>query len=72
MSHNVTHPQEEPIVMYTYGVKDLALLFFYFLICIVMHAVIQEYFLDVSDRYLRRLRSPQTGSNFFGEARSDN
>lgn len=49
MSHNTTDPFEttDGIVMYTYGMKDLALTFFYFLICIVMHAVVQEYFLDV-------------------------
>lgn len=36
------------VVRYTYGAKDLCLVFFYFLISIVMHAVIQEYVLDVS------------------------
>ncbi|RWS25846.1 translocating chain-associated membrane protein 1-like protein [Leptotrombidium deliense] len=50
MSHNVTDifGDENSPALYTYGIKDLALTFFYFLICIVMHAVIQEYFLDVS------------------------
>ena len=32
---------------YTYGLKDLFTIFFYVLICIVVHAVIQEYILDV-------------------------
>lgn len=30
------------------GMKDLFCVFFYLLICIVVHAVIQEYILDVS------------------------
>ena len=34
--------------MYSYGNKDGFTVFFYFLICIVLHAVIQEYLLDVS------------------------
>lgn len=55
MSHNTTdtfaHDQPTP-VLYTYGAKDVALTFFYFLICIVMHAVIQEYLLDKLNRKL--------------------
>ena len=47
MSHNVTELHEQT-VLYSYGPKDLALIFFYFLISIVMHAVVQEYLLDVS------------------------
>jgi translocating chain-associated membrane protein 1 len=52
--HNVTSEQDsainEPpeIIRYTYGWKDVCAVFFYFLICIVMHAIIQEYVLDVS------------------------
>lgn len=52
--HNVTSEQnraisEAPeIIRYTYGWKDVCAVFFYFLICIVMHAIIQEYVLDVS------------------------
>jgi hypothetical protein len=36
------------VLRYTYGVRDACAVFFYFLICIVMHAIIQEYILDVS------------------------
>lgn len=36
-------------IRYTYGWKDACAVFFYFLICIVMHAIIQEYILDVSN-----------------------
>jgi hypothetical protein len=52
--HNVTSAQETAasealqIIRYTYGWKDACAVFFYFLICIVMHAIIQEYVLDVS------------------------
>jgi translocating chain-associated membrane protein 1 len=52
--HNVTGEQNigmnvaPEIIRYTYGWKDVCAVFFYFLICIVMHAVIQEYVLDVS------------------------
>lgn len=37
-------------VLQTYGtgLKDLFAIFFYFLICIIFHAIIQEYVLDVS------------------------
>lgn len=36
------------ISFYTYGLKDLFTVVFYVLICVVIHAVIQEYILDVS------------------------
>jgi len=32
---------------YNYGIKDLFAVFFYGLICIVFHAVFQEYIFDV-------------------------
>jgi translocating chain-associated membrane protein 1 len=38
----------EEITMYTWGKRDVFSAFFYFLIWIVIHAVIQEYILDVS------------------------
>ena len=34
--------------LYTHGLKDAAVIFFYTLIVIVVHAVAQEYLLDVS------------------------
>jgi len=34
--------------VYTYGIKDLFAIFFYGLLCIVFHAVFQEYIFDVS------------------------
>lgn len=46
LQHNVTEAGEIPL--YSPGVKDWAAVFFYSLICIVIHAIIQEYALDVS------------------------
>lgn len=54
--HNVTVVDEAqqqqqqtptPPILYTYGLKDLCLIFFYMLSAIIFHAVIQEYILDV-------------------------
>ena len=39
------------VTLYTYGLKDMFAVFFYLLICIVIHAVIQEYILDVSLKF---------------------
>lgn len=54
LHHNVTgadpsheNPQGEPY-FYTSGWKDGCAVFFYTLICIIMHAILQEYVLDVS------------------------
>lgn len=38
----------EPVNYYKYGPKDIATVFFYLLIAIILHALIQEYILDVS------------------------
>jgi len=56
--HNVSVPVEvQPgnfmdVTFYTPGVKDMAAVFFYCLIAIVMHAIIQEYLLDKVNRRL--------------------
>lgn len=56
--HNVTDletpaaAQLASSVLYTYGLKDLCLIFFYTLSAIIFHAVIQEYILDVWLLYL--------------------
>jgi translocating chain-associated membrane protein 1 len=48
MQHNVTNPIEDPTVVLKYatGWKDACAVFFYFLITIIMHAVLQEYIFD--------------------------
>lgn len=38
----------EPVNLYQYGPKDVATVFFYLLIAVILHALIQEYVLDVS------------------------
>ena len=40
-------PPEEPIY-YTNGSQDFAAIFFYTLIAVVVHAILQEYVIDVS------------------------
>lgn len=46
LQHNVTEPGEIPL--YMPGPQDWCAVFFYSLICIVTHAILQEYVLDVS------------------------
>jgi len=49
MHHNVTSIEELPYgaeMQYSSGLKDLCAVFFYTLIAVVVHAVIQEYILD--------------------------
>jgi translocating chain-associated membrane protein 1 len=48
----VTEAGEIPL--YSPGIKDWAAVFFYSLICIVIHAIIQEYALDVSSFFILR------------------
>lgn len=49
VQHNATEIESaEAPMTYTYGSRDIATVFFYCLISIVMHAIIQEYVLDVS------------------------
>lgn len=40
--------KSEHVNFYEYGPKDIATIFFYMLIAIILHAVIQDYILDVS------------------------
>ena len=74
MSHNVTLGNETSLaegeflpVTYTTGVKDLALVFFYTLICVVMHAVIQEYLLDKLNRRLHLSKVKHSKFNESGQ-----
>jgi len=58
LHHNVTVPVEvaagqvQDVIYYAAGVKDLPAIFFYLLIAIVMHQIIQEYLLDRVNRKL--------------------
>lgn len=42
-------PEETAVNHFHHGIKDLATIFFYMLVAIIMHAIIQEYVLDVSE-----------------------
>lgn len=44
-----TENKDIQLTFYEYGLKDVFSTFFYFLIAVVIHAVIQEYVLDVSN-----------------------
>merc|ERR1711887_55037 len=58
LHHNVSAPVEiqpgvfQDFTFYTVGVKDISAVFFYLLISIVMHAIIQEYLLDKVNKKL--------------------
>lgn len=41
--------EETTVNHFHHGIKDLATTFFYMLVAIIMHAIIQEYVLDVSE-----------------------
>jgi len=72
MHHNVTAAAQEgkevsDIVYYTSGIKDLCVTFFYFLICIVMHAIIQEYILDKLNRKMHLSKVKHSKFNESGQ-----
>lgn len=48
LQNNVTEPEPGTHILYMPGVTDLCTVIFYSLICIVIHAIAQEYCLDVS------------------------
>jgi len=58
LHHNVTVPQQVApgnfmdVTLYTPGIKDAAATFFYLLIVVVIHAIIQEYMLDKINKKL--------------------
>jgi len=66
--HNITEITESQpgsSALYTYGFKDFALYFFYTLVAIIFHAVIQEYVLD---KLMRKIRLSKTKANKFNES----
>jgi translocating chain-associated membrane protein 1 len=52
---------------YGTGLKDLFAIFFYFLICIIFHAIIQEYVLDKISRKLHLSKSKNSKFNESGQ-----
>ncbi|KAL5013825.1 hypothetical protein ScPMuIL_008095 [Solemya velum] len=69
MQHNVTVNTTEvlDIGFYTYGMKDVFAVFFYVLICIVVHAVIQEYILDKLNRKMHLSKVKHSKFNESGQ-----
>ncbi|KAI1294141.1 Translocating chain-associated membrane protein 1-like 1 [Halotydeus destructor] len=69
MGHNTSDlfSGTELPVQYIYGLKDIPLVFFYFLITIVMHAVIQEYVLDKLNRKLHLSKTKHSKFNESGQ-----
>uniref|UniRef100_A0A6I8R9H3 Translocating chain-associated membrane protein n=1 Tax=Xenopus tropicalis TaxID=8364 RepID=A0A6I8R9H3_XENTR len=69
LQYNVTIPVEgvlgEPASLYHYGIKDMATVFFYMLVAIILHAVIQEYILD---KINRRMHFSKTKHSKFNES----
>lgn len=49
MTLSTEGPEETAVNHFHHGIKDLATVFFYMLVAIIMHAIIQEYVLDVSE-----------------------
>ncbi|XP_066157080.1 translocating chain-associated membrane protein 1 [Euwallacea fornicatus] len=57
LHHNVTGEQLGETPLYLPGLKDIPVVFFYSLICIIMHAIIQEYVLDKISKKLHLSKS---------------
>ncbi|XP_035200100.1 translocating chain-associated membrane protein 1-like isoform X2 [Oxyura jamaicensis] len=68
VQYNVTYTiddKSERVNFYEYGPKDIATIFFYMLIAIILHAVIQDYILD---KINRRLHLSKTKHSKFNES----
>ncbi|XP_006880512.1 PREDICTED: translocating chain-associated membrane protein 1 isoform X1 [Elephantulus edwardii] len=55
----------ESVSRYYYGIKDLATVFFYMLVAVIIHAIIQEYVLD---KINRRMHFSKTKHSKFNES----
>ncbi|XP_060573624.1 translocating chain-associated membrane protein 1-like isoform X1 [Ruditapes philippinarum] len=70
LQHNVTingTENAEPYNMYTCGIKDLFTVFFYLLIAIIAHAVVQEYVLDKLNRKMHLSKVKHSKFNESGQ-----
>eukprot|EP00096_Caligus_rogercresseyi_P010812 TRINITY_DN404_c0_g1_i1.p1 TRINITY_DN404_c0_g1~~TRINITY_DN404_c0_g1_i1.p1 ORF type:complete len:394 (-),score=153.42 TRINITY_DN404_c0_g1_i1:503-1684(-) len=65
-AHLPASPSGE-VTLYRAGLKDLCGIFFYFLISIVMHAILQEYLLDKMNRKLHMSKSKHAKFNESGQ-----
>merc|ERR1712055_1118594 len=73
LHHNVSAPVEiqpgvfQDLTFYTAGVRDISAIFFYLLISIVMHAIIQEYCLDKVNKKLHLSKIKHSKFNESGQ-----
>uniref|UniRef100_A0A8B9M379 TLC domain-containing protein n=1 Tax=Accipiter nisus TaxID=211598 RepID=A0A8B9M379_9AVES len=70
MQYNVTYTiddNSEQFHFYDYGPKDFATIFFYMLVAINLHAVIQEYVLDKINRHLHLSETKHSKFNESGQ-----
>ncbi|KAK8741514.1 hypothetical protein OTU49_002254 [Cherax quadricarinatus] len=68
VQHNASNMEtSEAPMTYTYGSRDTAAVFFYCLISIVMHAIIQEYVLDKVNRKLHLSKTKHSKFNESGQ-----
>ncbi|KAK4827777.1 hypothetical protein QYF61_021522 [Mycteria americana] len=72
VQYNVTIPateeqSAETISLYHYGIKDLATIFFYMLVAIIVHAIIQEYVLDKINRKMHFSKTKHSKFNESGQ-----
>ncbi|XP_010133172.1 PREDICTED: translocating chain-associated membrane protein 1-like 1, partial [Buceros rhinoceros silvestris] len=72
LQYNVTIPateeqSAETISLYHYGIKDLATIFFYMLVAIIIHAIIQEYVLDKINRKMHFSKTKHSKFNESGQ-----
>ncbi|KAI6074984.1 Translocating chain-associated membrane protein 1 isoform X1 [Aix galericulata] len=72
LQYNVTIPateeqSSETISLYHYGIKDLATIFFYMLVAIIIHAIIQEYVLDKINRKMHFSKTKHSKFNESGQ-----
>lgn len=67
VNNTATDAEEDTITLYSHGIKDLFTVFFYLLICIVIHAVIQEYILDKLNRKMHLSKVKHSKFNESGQ-----
>uniref|UniRef100_A0A8C8F1P3 Translocating chain-associated membrane protein n=1 Tax=Oncorhynchus tshawytscha TaxID=74940 RepID=A0A8C8F1P3_ONCTS len=66
--NNVTRLSEESVVNhFHHGLKDLATVFFYMLVAIIIHAIIQEYVLDKINRKMHFSKTKHSKFNESGQ-----
>uniref|UniRef100_A0A3B3S0C2 Translocation associated membrane protein 1 n=1 Tax=Paramormyrops kingsleyae TaxID=1676925 RepID=A0A3B3S0C2_9TELE len=71
VQYNVTitsnGPEETSVNYFHHGLKDLATVFFYMLVAIIMHAIIQEYVLDKINRKMHFSKTKHSKFNESGQ-----